>query len=85
MYSYKTKGTCSTQIDVELEGNIVKSVQFTGGCPGNLQAIPRLVKGKTVEEVESLLTGVDCRGRGTSCADQLTHAVREAYEAGEGR
>ena len=42
-YIYKTKGTCSTQIEVELDGNIVKNVKFTGGCQGNLQAIPRLV------------------------------------------
>ena len=44
-YIYKTKGTCSTQIEVELDGNIVKNVKFTGGCQGNLQAIPRLVEG----------------------------------------
>ncbi len=29
---YKTKGTCSTQIDIEVEGGIIKSVAFTGGC-----------------------------------------------------
>ena len=46
-YIYKTKGTCSTQIEVELDGNIVKNVKFTGGCQGNLQAIPRLVEGMT--------------------------------------
>ena len=44
-YSYKTKGTCSTQIDLELDGNIVHNVKFTGGCNGNLQAIPKLVEG----------------------------------------
>ncbi|MBQ2706413.1 MAG: TIGR03905 family TSCPD domain-containing protein, partial [Agathobacter sp.] len=51
-YVYKTKGTCSTKIEVELEGNIVRNVVFTGGCHGNLQAIPKLVEGMTVEEVE---------------------------------
>lgn len=51
-YTYKTKGTCSTQIDLELEGNIVHNVKFTGGCNGNLQAIPKLVEGLTVEQVE---------------------------------
>lgn len=51
-YSYKTKGTCSTQIDLELDGNIVHNVKFTGGCNGNLQAIPKLVEGLTVEQVE---------------------------------
>ena len=46
-YSYKTKGTCSTQIDLELDGNVVHNVKFTGGCNGNLQAIPKLVEGLT--------------------------------------
>ena len=51
-YSYKTKGTCSTQIDLELDGNVVHNVKFTGGCNGNLQAIPKLVEGLTVEQVK---------------------------------
>ena len=50
-YLYKTKGTCSTQIEVDLDGNIIKNVRFTGGCDGNLKAIPRLVEGLTVEAV----------------------------------
>ena len=48
-YIYKTKGTCSTQIEVELDGNIVKNVKFTGGCQGNLPAFPRLVEGMPVD------------------------------------
>jgi uncharacterized protein (TIGR03905 family) len=80
-YLYKTKGTCSSQIEVELDGDIVQNVKFTGGCNGNLQAIPRLVKGMTVEEVESRIKGISCNGRGTSCGDQLARALREAYEA----
>ena len=51
-YVYKTKGTCSTLIELELEGNVVHNVKFTGGCNGNLQAIPKLVEGLTVEQVE---------------------------------
>ncbi len=31
-YLYHTKGTCSKLIEVELDGNIVKYVKFTGGC-----------------------------------------------------
>ena len=80
-YLYKTKGTCSTLIEVELDGNIVKDVKFTGGCHGNLQAIPRLVEGLTVEQVEQKLAGISCGGRPTSCGDQLAKACREAYEA----
>ena len=80
-YLYKTKGTCSSQIEVTLDGDIVKDVKFTGGCNGNLQAIPKLVEGLTVEEVEEKISGIHCGMRSTSCGDQLARACREAYEA----
>ncbi len=80
-YIYRTKGTCSTMIEVELDGDIVKNVKFTGGCNGNLQGVSRLVAGRTVEEVESTLSGIRCGFKPTSCPDQLSKAVREAYEA----
>ena len=80
-YLYKTKGTCSTMIEVELEGDIVKNVKFTGGCNGNLQAIPKLVQGMTVEQGEEKISGISCNGRGTSCGDQLAKACRAAYES----
>ena len=80
-YVYKTKGTCSTKIEVELEGDIIRNVVFTGGCHGNLQAIPKLVEGMTVEEVERRISGIRCGFKNTSCGDQLAKAVREAYNA----
>lgn len=80
-YSYKTKGTCSTQIDLDINGNIITNVKFYGGCNGNLQAIPILVDGMTVEEIEAKCSNIHCGPRPTSCADQLAHAVREAYDA----
>lgn len=80
-YLYKTKGTCSQTIEVELDGNVVKNVKFTGGCPGNLTALPLLVKGMTVEEVEERVKGVTCGMKNTSCADQMCIALREALEA----
>ena len=80
-YLYKTKGTCSTLIEVSLDGNIVKDVKFTGGCNGNLQAIPKLVEGMTVDEVVSRISGISCNGRGTSCSDQLAQGVRQALES----
>ena len=79
-YVYKTQGTCSSKIEVELDGNIVRNVKFTGGCPGNLQAIPKLVEGMTVEQIENYLKGNTCGMRNTSCADQLAQGVRSAYE-----
>ena len=80
-YTYKTKGTCSTLIELELEGDVVHNVKFTGGCNGNLKAIPRLVEGMTVDEVERRIGGIQCGMKGTSCGDQLAKALREAYNA----
>ena len=80
-YDYKTQDTCSQLISLDLDGDVVHNVTFMGGCNGNLKAIPILIEGLTVEEVEKKLTGVICGRRPTSCADQLAKAVREAYEA----
>jgi len=80
-YIYKTKGTCSSQIKVDLDGNIIKSVEFTGGCNGNLKGISKIVQNMTVEDVVSKLSGVKCGYKSTSCPDQLSIAVQEAYNA----
>ena len=80
-YIYKTKGTCSTQIELDLDGDVVHNVKFTGGCNGNLQAIPKLVEGLTVAQVEEKIGGIKCGFKNTSCGDQLANACREAYEA----
>lgn len=80
-YEYKTRGTCSSLITLDLEGDIVRNVKFTGGCDGNLKAIPRLVEGLTVKDVEDKVAGIQCGFKNTSCADQLSKAVRAAYEA----
>lgn len=77
-YIYKTKGTCSTQIELELEGDVVHNVKFTGGCNGNLQAIPKLVEGLTVAQVEEKIGGIKCGFKNTSCGDQLARAIRQA-------
>ncbi len=80
-YNFKTENTCAQEIEFTIEGNIVTNVKFLGGgCPGNLQALPRLVEGMTVEEIEEKIGGIICGRRGTSCADQLAKAVRKAYE-----
>ena len=74
---YKTKGTCSTMIDVELKDGVIDSVKFTGGCKGNLQGISALVKGMKPEEAISRLKGIRCGFKPTSCPDQLAHALEE--------
>ena len=80
-YTYMTSGTCSRSIDVELEGNIIKSVVFMGGCHGNLQGISKLVEGMSVEEAVKRLRGICCGSKTTSCPDQLTIALEEAMKA----
>ncbi len=76
-FTYKTKGTCSTHIEVMVEEGVLKEVSFWGGCNGNLQGIARLVKDMPVEEVIRKLEGIRCGGRPTSCPDQLCHALHE--------
>lgn len=71
-------GTCSRQIDIELDNDIIRSVRFTGGCDGNTQGVAALVRDMKVEEAIARLEGIDCRGRGTSCPDQLARALRQA-------
>mgnify|MGYP002532510671 FL=1 len=71
-------GTCSRQIDIELDNDIIRSVRFTGGCDGNTQGVAALVRGMKVEEAIARLEGIDCRGRGTSCPNQLARALRQA-------
>jgi uncharacterized protein (TIGR03905 family) len=78
IYTYKTNGTCSSHIQVELEGNVLKKVNVVGGCNGNSQGIARLAEGMTVEEVKKKLSGIRCGGKSTSCPDQLAKAVEEA-------
>ena len=79
-YTYKTSGTCSTQIDFELDGNVIHNVRFTGGCNGNLKAVSSLVEGQTVENVVESLAGIKCGFKNTSCGDQLSKALLEAYQ-----
>ena len=73
---YPTQGVCSQAIAIELEGDVVKSVQFMGGCQGNTQGISMLVRGMKADEVIARLSGINCGGKGTSCPDQLARALR---------
>lgn len=78
-YTYTPKEVCPTSLSFELEGNVVKNVEFTRGCNGNLKAIAKLVEGMTVEQIEETLLGNTCGARSTSCTDQLAIAVRAKY------
>lgn len=80
-YIYTTENTCAKRISLHLDGNVVTQIEFLdGGCNGNLKALPRILDGWTVEQIEEKLSGITCGRRPTSCADQLTKAVRAAYQ-----
>ena len=81
MYTFRTRGVCSREINIDLDGDTIKHVDFVGGCDGNLKAICKLIEGKTVEDVASVLEGNTCGRRSTSCADQLVQGLREARAA----
>ena len=80
-HTFKPKGVCSSKIEFELDGNIVKNVAFTGGCDGNLQGISALSEGQTAEELIKRLANIKCGRKNTSCPDQFTVALQEALDS----
>lgn len=76
MYTYKTRGVCSRAINIEMDGDIIKSVEFDGGCRGNTQGVARLAENRNIDEVIALCKGIQCRGT-TSCPDQLACALEQ--------
>ena len=80
-FVYNTKGTCSAQIIIDVDGkDIIENIQFIGGCNGNTKGISQLVKGMKVEEVIEKLQGITCGFRSTSCPDQLATALKQIKE-----
>lgn len=77
MFVYKTKGVCSTEIHLEIENDIIKTVEFVRGCPGNLVGISALVSGMNVNDAITKLNGITCGNKDTSCPDQLSKALEE--------
>lgn len=84
-YTYVPRGVCSTKLDFEIDGGIVKNVKFTGGCNGNLKAISTLVEGMPVEDVTKKLSGISCGMKSTSCTDQLATALQKAVKESKER
>ncbi|CDD66635.1 putative uncharacterized protein [Firmicutes bacterium CAG:882] len=77
---YKPTGVCSKEINIELDGDVIKSVRFTGGCSGNTQGVAALVAGMKVSDAISRLEGIRCGIRETSCPDQLAKALKQAIQ-----
>ena len=84
---YTPVRVCPRKIHVEVsdDGSTIERVEFVGGCNGNTKAVAKLVAGKPVDEIIELLAGNQCHNRGTSCADQMTIALRQAQKAARGQ
>ncbi len=78
--SYTTSGTCCKLMNIELDGDKIKDVEFIGGCNGNLQGIRNLVCGMRLEEVVAKLKGIKCGAKSTSCPDQLAQCLAAVLE-----
>lgn len=79
-YTHKPSGVCSTNMTFSIEDGVVKNVNVTNGCDGNKKGIARLVEGMKPEDVISKLKGIECKGKGTSCPDQLANAIERAIK-----
>ena len=81
-YDFTPKGVCSRGIHVELDGDVIRSVKFDGGCNGNTQGVAALAVGMTVDEYVKRCKGIKCGFKNTSCPDQLALALEEALAEG---
>ena len=79
-FDYKTQGVCSSKIEFEIEGDVVNNIRFIGGCNGNTKGVAALANGRKVDEVITILSGISCGMKGTSCPDQLAQALKQAKE-----
>ena len=75
---YKTSGTCSRMVSLDIEDGVVTDCKFVGGCAGNTLGVAALVIGMKTDEVVGRLKGIKCGFKPTSCPDQLARAVEEA-------
>lgn len=75
---FKPQGVCSRAIDIVLDGDVIQSVRFTGGCSGNTQGVAALAQGMTVQEYIKRCKNIKCGMKKTSCPDQLARALEEA-------
>ena len=74
-YEYRPRGVCATKMVIEEEDGIISNIEIIGGCPGNSVGVSRLCVGMKIDDAINKLSGIDCRGRGTSCPDQLAKAL----------
>ena len=80
VYQFHTQGVCSQMMTVDVEDGIVRELQVIGGCDGNLKGIAQLVRGRKVEDLIELLSGISCGSKDTSCPDQLARGLAAILE-----
>ena len=76
-FEYIPNGVCSMKMIFDIDGNVIKSLEIIGGCPGNTAGVALLVRGRNIDEIIGMLKGIPCRGKGTSCPDQVSEALEE--------
>ncbi len=77
-YRYKVSGTCSREVEFDLENGIVSNVVFHGGCSGNTQGISKLAEGMKAEDIIERLENIRCGFKSTSCPDQFAKVLKKA-------
>lgn len=76
--TYRPRGVCSRNMEIDVEGDVIQSVRVEGGCSGNLQGICSLLRGMTVSDAIARMEGIKCGPKATSCPDQLAQALKQA-------
>jgi len=62
------------------DDNKITNLAFIGGCNGNLKAISKICEGMDASKVMNIFSGNICGMKGTSCADQLSLAIKKALD-----
>lgn len=80
IYKFKPQGVCAQEFIADIDNQTINDIKIIGGCPGNTQAVAKLLKGRTIDYAIAQLEGIDCKGKGTSCPDQLAKFFISIYD-----
>jgi uncharacterized protein (TIGR03905 family) len=80
IFTEEPHGACSTKMTVEVRDGKIYSFKAARGCPGNLNALSKLLPGMDVDYVIKMLEGNECTGAPmagvTSCMDNLAQMLK---------
>lgn len=82
--TYRPQGVCSRLFTIQVEDDIIQSVEIVGGCDGNLKGIASLLRGMPVAEAIERMRGICCGRKATSCPDQIARALMTIPSTKEG-